>query len=384
MELIINQLNAIENRLSAFEFGISDELASSYNESLSIAYDKHQNIERLIEIADRIPKENPYQQELWKGILKEINTLHYNINYQFDLDWMYTHIAHLQIDTLPEYHDIVSMMDGFPKDSLIVPVICSAFQSFNIESYWGNRHFICIPNSLSRIPLMYPLLLHELGHVYLHEVSISDLFSEVTNVLEEKEKNVIIDIKRSHGETKNQIQRNWILFLDYWEKWKIELFCDLFATYSSGPAYLLSSIEFMFPRDPFDVVESHPPLDLRIEFIIQALREMGIEEEFLDDVKFRWDNNLELGRYVKNPLYKMLLDTKMITAVWDSIMNELSKDSNWHFQSNNFNEKYHQLKSPTQEIKIPCDDIIESINVGWVMILGGLAFDSVIRELSTE
>ncbi len=77
-----------------------------------------------------------------------------------------------------------------------------------------------------------------------------------------------------------------------WNDWAVELFCDLFATFTIGPAYAWAHFHLTAGQDsdPFDVkptrITSHPPDQARMETILLALDYLGFRTK---DIKQQWD-----------------------------------------------------------------------------------------------
>jgi hypothetical protein len=103
-----------------------------------------------------------------------------------------------------------------------------------------------------------PIVGHEFGHHVLEELR------DATGALDEDDNEVfpIRDVIEDHQAT---IKRRWLR----------ELFSDLFATYSLGPAYVMSLIfgqlDAVFPLNPS---KTHPQSSWRAAFALDALRRL--------------------------------------------------------------------------------------------------------------
>ena len=104
-----------------------------------------------------------------------------------------------------------------------------------------------------------PIVAHEFGHHVLEELRDADRVRDK----QDNEVFPIIDVVRKHRE---KVKRKWLR----------ELFSDLFATYSVGPAFVMSLIfdqlDAVFPHNPS---VTHPQASWRAAFAISALRRLG-------------------------------------------------------------------------------------------------------------
>jgi len=99
------------------------------------------------------------------------------------------------------------------------------------------------------------------------------------------------------------LELRWIKF------WGIELFCDLFATYTLGPAYAWSHLHLTASTDaaPYQVrigqVSSHPPDQARMEVILHGLNLLG-HTQVAGQIRDRWSELLELIGAKQEPMYR--------------------------------------------------------------------------------
>lgn len=86
-----------------------------------------------------------------------------------------------------------------------------------------------------------------------------------------------------------------LVYKDSWlENWSIELFCDLFATYTLGPAYAWSNLH-MCAKMSWDIYRlptvqktTHPPDEARMKTILMGLTILGCNED-VRDIGQKWE-----------------------------------------------------------------------------------------------
>ncbi len=94
-----------------------------------------------------------------------------------------------------------------------------------------------------------------------------------------------------------------------WFKWAIELFCDLFATYTLGPAYAWAHFHLTAKRevDPFDVRPfknlSHPPDQARMEAILAGLDLLNLQDQ-AKPIQQKWESLCAATGVKPNPTYR--------------------------------------------------------------------------------
>lgn len=142
------------------------------------------------------------------------------------------------------------------------------------------------PDFLLHLPDLY----HEVAHPILSAVNnpktdgFQSEFGKFIGIIIEFFAKRRAEISRQTGPKNQHMFEAGVLEL-YWVKhWSIELFCDLFATYTLGPAYAWSHLHLTAATDadPFAVklgkLASHPTNSARMEVILEALGRLGLTE----------------------------------------------------------------------------------------------------------
>ena len=107
------------------------------------------------------------------------------------------------------------------------------------------------------------------------------------------------------------------LYNQSWVRWSIELFCDLFATYTIGPAYAWANLHLCVKRgfNPFytPLIEpnSHPADDARMKSILYGLDIIGFNEISKPIVVY-WNKYIEFYKLKENANFKMAFPNHLL------------------------------------------------------------------------
>jgi hypothetical protein len=180
------------------------------------------------------------------------------------------------------------------------------------KRYISQVYFVIDPSiGLLSVPLAEPdFLLHlpDLYHELAHPIITVQNNPKVEKFQKEFDKFVAIISEYFKKERLNNLRstgpKEYFAFtLDILEHawsvyWSHELFCDLFATYTLGPAYVWSHLHLSasIDADPFDAkvtqVTRHPPDQARMEAILCALDLLGFIDE-KKEIMARWNEFLK-------------------------------------------------------------------------------------------
>jgi hypothetical protein len=171
---------------------------------------------------------------------------------------------------------------------------CLSQKYYHIYPYYN---LVCIPLLESEFVLHIPDIYHELGHplismdnpkVEVFQKNLGLFNIEVKRYFEE-------EIKRRELNKRNNDFNPLFVWKDSWlENWSTELFCDLYAVYTLGPAYAWSNIH-MCTKMSWDVYKipafqksSHPPDEARMKAILFGLQEIGFSRD-VKEISQQWD-----------------------------------------------------------------------------------------------
>ena len=173
------------------------------------------------------------------------------------------------------------------KYPLLPPVVSPFSQSY--FRIYGQFHLICVPLGEGQFLLHLPDIYHELAHPLVWETSYPAIKPYQTALLETLDlvanwlQDELKREERGRGPDSYQLYlRRW---MRSWEDWCIELFCDLFATVTLGPAFAWSHLHLCAARgdNPFEIplisVTTHPADDARMRAILDGLCLIGFDSE---------------------------------------------------------------------------------------------------------
>lgn len=213
----------------------------------------------------------------------------------------------------------------------LLPPIVSPFS----QSYFyilGNYNLICVHLEEGNFLLHLPDIYHEMAHplewengypiIHSFQISLIECLDEIKGWLDDDLQNEL----RGRGPElyKFYIER----WKKSWENWGREFFCDLFATFTLGPAYVWSHFHLCATRggNPFDLpllsTSTHPPDDVRMRAMLDALCVNGFDQE-ATVIETKWNELIKLLGVKPEPEYYRcfpktvinLLLTKVLTGI---------------------------------------------------------------------
>jgi hypothetical protein len=182
-------------------------------------------------------------------------------------------------------------------------------------------NLICIPLLESEFVLHLADIYHELGH------PLTSLENPKVEPFQNNLGYFNIEVKKYFDEEIRQIElakgtdRKYdpiYVWKDCWlEKWSTELFCDLFATFTLGPAYAWSNLHMcakmsweVFKLPMLQVVD-HPPGDARMQAILHGLDLIGFNSEKAA-IQSKWDEFKSIIDEKEPPEFSIALPQKLI------------------------------------------------------------------------
>lgn len=163
---------------------------------------------------------------------------------------------------------------------------------------YPHYNLLCIPLLESDFILHIPDIYHEMGHPLIEmgnpktepfRKCLGQFNAIVRKYFDDEIKRR--DLNKSVDRTFDPL----IIYKSAWmEKWSIELFCDLFATFTLGPAYAWSNIHLCTKmssdvfRLPIFQTTTHPPDEARMKAIMIGLNIINCKED-ANRVKSKWN-----------------------------------------------------------------------------------------------
>lgn len=191
-------------------------------------------------------------------------------------------------------------------------VTCLSRDYFSINTSLG---LVEVPLAESDFLLHLPDLYHEIAHLLIatrnnpavepYQREYGKFLLLVNHYFEAQRAATL----RSTG-PREYFERVLELFEYFWiRSWANEIFSDLFAIYTLGPAYAWSHFHLTAGRDadPYDVqvpgFMSHPPDQARMETMLIGLDLLGLNEE-VDEIRRKWDGLIRATGVKPTPMYR--------------------------------------------------------------------------------
>jgi hypothetical protein len=202
----------------------------------------------------------------------------------------------------------------------LLPPVVSPF-SQNYFYILEEFNLICVHLGEGNFLLHLSDIYHELAHPLVwekgypairpYQISLIESLDEVRSWLyDELERQ-----RRGRGPDRYEFNiRQWI---KSWEDWCIEFYCDLFATFTLGPAFAWSHFHLCATRggNPFDIpllsVTTHPADDARMEAILDGLCLIGFSREAAN-IERRWERLIEASGFSPEPEYKRCFPKRIL------------------------------------------------------------------------
>jgi hypothetical protein len=197
---------------------------------------------------------------------------------------------------------------GFP---LLPPVATLLSQGY--FHIYPRLNLLCLPLVEAAFLLHLPDLYHELGHLLEFErhdprtkpfhQALDRASSSIAGYLADELK--LEGRRRGPAEFSFYLQQWWRCWA---ESWLVELFCDLFAVYTVGPAFAWANLHLLAKRGadlfavPTLVPSTHPADDARMKVMLYGLKVTGFNHE-LSDIEHRWDELVSISGSKPEPEY---------------------------------------------------------------------------------
>lgn len=182
---------------------------------------------------------------------------------------------------------------------LLPPAVCALSQ--NYFRIYPRFNLMFIPLSEGDFLLHLPDIYHEMAHPLLTE---SEKYNPRVKPFQDAFFSAYIRVEEHVlKDQQEEDRRSWrapssfafylLKWQQSWAQWLIELFCDLFATYTVGPAYGWSHFYLCskIGTSPFAVPKiaetTHPADDARMRVILFGLEAIGFHEEVMR-LRERW------------------------------------------------------------------------------------------------
>ncbi|MBN1416496.1 MAG: hypothetical protein JW973_15435 [Bacteroidales bacterium] len=203
------------------------------------------------------------------------------------------------------------------KFPLVSPIVTGLSQNYYCIDVYHN--LLKVPLLEAEFFLHMPDLYHELAHLLLFHKNNPDSLAfleywgkfnqQVNSHFLEAYNRYVQNNGRMIAEQCNYLKSLWI------ESWSAEFFCDLFAVYTLGPAFVWANLHLCVKRvqNPFVISDSHPSDNARMEAAIKGLRMLEFENE-ADEISEYWKSFTNQTSILAgiDSLYKLAYNNSLI------------------------------------------------------------------------
>lgn len=212
-----------------------------------------------------------------------------------------------------------------------LPIPVASGLSQNYYRIFPYYNLLCVPLLEADFLLHLPDLYHELGHPLLaldnpkverYQEAWGKFNRDIKKYFNDEINRIILN---KFGSNEKEIKMRYA-WRDSWVKgWSEEFFCDLFATYTLGPAYAWSNLHMCVKMDwdvfdiPYRGISSHPPSDARMKAMLHALKLMGYAEEAAN-ILIKWDEFVSIIGANPSPEYHIAIQDKFLKSIAEYAM----------------------------------------------------------------
>jgi hypothetical protein len=186
---------------------------------------------------------------------------------------------------------------------------------------YPSYNLLCVPLLEADFVLHLPDIYHELGHPLIEMDNPKvDSFKTCLGQFNAVVRKYFDDEiqRRNLSKMVDPAIDPLLVYKDSWlENWSSELFCDLFGTFTLGPAYAWSNIH-MCAKMSWDVYRlptlqktTHPPDEARMKAILMGLDILGCNEDAAD-IHQKWEAFKELVGQKKGPDFATALPESLL------------------------------------------------------------------------
>jgi hypothetical protein len=209
---------------------------------------------------------------------------------------------------------------------LLPPVVTPLSQTY--FQIYPEYNLLRVPLVEGSFLLHLPDIYHELGHpplVERHDPTVKPFQQRLENVLDHA-------VSYFDDELRKELRRGsrspdlYVPYLENWSRgwfrnWAVELFCDLFAALTIGPAFGWSHLHLHAMRgdDPFRVPTfeapaDHPPDGARMTIILGSLRRAGFDAQ-ASSIERRWTDLVAISGAKPEPEYHRCFPQRLLEYV---------------------------------------------------------------------
>jgi len=169
-------------------------------------------------------------------------------------------------------------------------------------------------------------LYHELGHTVFHR------FPVIAEDLSDGAMDYYFDFSQKAGpmSPSKRAERDRAIneALEYWDEKRLEeIFCDVYATFVSGPVHYFSCVDMAVRgiRDPFhvDIRDVHPPLAARVCVCDKALASSHRRDRIVRTTRNTWRTHTNL--LMRNAEFELICPDELLECLTDTAIQGIRK-----------------------------------------------------------
>jgi len=322
----IEELGSVDEILEAYMEDLSDRLDALKNEIITAQTEFREFIEET-----GFSESDTLRMASQRGLLKDVLRTYEEVEQSFYLEIdMFLPLIPIWIH---QRHDENTkrghnLLVNFVKELLELSAVPRVMMTILGEAYeclplyWGNvtKHVIFATYSEVESLRRWVLLTHEVGHVFY------DLHFEEFN------SSVIPQVMRKLVERRplNITQREFENIIYIWtRKWIPELVSDCFSVKSLGPPYVNQFMLMVLDSNPDHVDVSHPPNNLRVNFMLNLLESLALSDFNVDSYRGVWNS---YSQSITQPSSQYILDEEVVEAALsgiDALMHDTPVRNKW-------------------------------------------------------
>jgi len=253
------------------------------------------------------------------------------------------------------------------RDEIDYPLLPPVVTGLSTDYFYimQGLNLMFVPMNEGSFLLHLPDLYHELAHPLLwnwHEDqaespqvrsyrdSIRQAFIFVAMHFEQE-----LTIERRNDSSPDEFYFYLLLWKKSWWKWIVEFYCDLFATYTLGPAFAWAHIHLSMKLggDPFHVpisgTTSHPADDARMYVMNHALTLLGYPQGDVDQLQMRWKEYTRLVGAVPEREYDRCYPQSLLNQITEMAL-EAVKQAGCRLATPGTNGKVHSTLNQAWEV----------------------------------
>ena len=217
---------------------------------------------------------------------------------------------------------LADYLAGEIRYPLPTPVVSCVSQRY-FHTYPDLR-LVCVPLAEGRFLLHLPDLYHELAHSLLEfedDARLASFQERHVKAVNEAHGYLASELrKEAAGLGPDTFRRYLMTWIDCWLSWAIEFFCDLYAVYMVGPAFVWSHLHLAACagadafRVPLLTATVHPPDAARMSAMLLALERLGFDEERAA-IEGRWEEYLALSGSEASPEYRRCFPSELLSRI---------------------------------------------------------------------